>query len=207
MELPNKKYKVILADPPWKYNDKKGNDPALGGITYPTMSNKELCALPIKDIADKDCILLMWVTMPKLEECFQVINAWGFRYITCAFVWVKKNPNGNGIYSGLGHWVNGNAELCLLAKKGTPKRLDKSIKQIIMSPLREHSRKPDETYGRIQRLFGDIPRIELFARNRRQGWDVWGNEAPNFTQLSLPSADGDIIAVSEKTAITDNDLK
>lgn len=89
----------------------------MGGITYNTMSLKDICDLPIGKITDKDCILFIWVTMPMLQEGLQVIKAWGFRYTTCAFCWVKQNPKNDGIYSGLGHWTNGNAELCLLAKK------------------------------------------------------------------------------------------
>ena len=151
-----KKYKIILADPPWSYNNEKGNDPKKGGMTYNTMTDQELADMRpfIDKIADKDCALFMWATMPKLQEALDMIKAWGFIYTTCAFTWVKLNPSGKGIYSGLGHWTNGNAELCLFAKKGTPSRINKNIKQIILSPLRGHSRKPDETYVRIEKLFG-----------------------------------------------------
>jgi N6-adenosine-specific RNA methylase IME4 len=132
--------------------------------------------LPVSEIADDNCALFLWATMPKLIEALETISAWGFSYRTCAFVWVKQNPNGEGIYSGLGHWVNGNAELCLFAKKGTPKRNEKNVKQIILSPRGRHSAKPSETRDRIVRLMGDLPRIELFARERVDGWDAWGNE-------------------------------
>jgi N6-adenosine-specific RNA methylase IME4 len=185
MELPNKKYQIILADPPWQYDNPKGNDPKCGGITYDTMETEEICKLPIKNIIDNDCVLFLWVTMPKLNECFNVIESWGFKYVTCAFVWIKKNPNGDGIYSGLGHWVNGNAELCLLARKGNPKRISKDVKQIVISRLREHSRKPDEVRHRIVKLMGNLPRIELFARDKAEGWDVWGDEVPKDTQMLL----------------------
>lgn len=168
------KYQIIYADPPWEYKDKKNNDPAMGGITYPTMSLEELCSLPIAKIADKDCALFLWVTMPQLEVVFEVIRAWGFRYITCAFNWIKLNRDGVGIYSGLGHWVNGNAELCLFCKKGQPKRQAKNVKQIMFSPLRQHSRKPEEARERILKLLGDLPRIELFARRKVEGWDAIG---------------------------------
>lgn len=172
----DKKYNIIYADPPWKYNNQKNNDPKMGGITYKVMELEDIKNLPIQQIADKDCVLLMWVTMPKLIEGLEVIKAWGFNYITCAFTWVKQNPSGNGIYSGLGHWTNGNAELCLFAKKGTPKRKARNVKQIILSPRRRHSQKPDETRDRIVNLLGDLPRIELFARQHSDGWDCWGNE-------------------------------
>jgi site-specific DNA-methyltransferase (adenine-specific) len=176
MKISDKKYQIIYADCPWKYDNAKNNDPAMGGKTYPTMSIKELCELPVDNIADKDCALLFWATMPKLKEAFTVIDAWGFKYITCAFCWVKQNPNGGGIYSGLGHWTNGNAELCLFAKKGHPKRMVKNIKQIQMWPRGRHSAKPPQIRGEIVKLFGDLPRIELFARQKTDGWDVWGNE-------------------------------
>ena len=108
IEWPTGKYKTILADPPWRYRDEKGKNPKLGGITYPTMSDAEILALPVAEKADADCMLCLWATMPKLPEAISVIQAWGFRYVTCAFVWVKTYQDGR-IYSGLGHWVIGNA--------------------------------------------------------------------------------------------------
>ena len=173
--LPNKKYSIIYADPPWQYDDTKGNLPKMGGITYNTMKSTEIAKIPISRLADKDCFLFIWVTMPTLQEVFPIIEAWGFRYITCAFTWVKISKNGGGIYSGLGHWTNGNAELCLLAKKGTPKRVAKNVKQIQMYPIGKHSAKPPTIRNEIVRLCGDLPRIELFARNKVEGWDAWGN--------------------------------
>ena len=124
--------------------------------------------------------------MRKLREALQVIEAWDFKYITCAFVWVKQNPKGYGIYSGLGHWVNGNAELCLLARKGkTLERKNKSIKQIVMYPRGKHSEKPTIIREQIVKLLGDIPRIELFARQKTDGWDVWGNEVESDIKLEV----------------------
>jgi len=190
-----KKYQIIYADPPWQYADQKGKDPKLGGITYPTMPLEEIKSLRVQDISDKDCMLFLWATMPLLKEALEVIEAWEFRYITCAFCWVKKNPNGQGIYSGLGHWVNGNAELCLMGKKGKPQRIAKNVKQIIQHPRQRHSKKPDEVRDRIVKLMGDIPRIELFTRpdpqlkldgtNTFDGWSVWGNEVESDIKLSL----------------------
>src|SRR3972149_2414550 len=174
--FPDKKYQIIYADPPWAYNDPKGNDPAMGGKTYPVMTLDEICSLPISQIADENCALFLWATMPMLQEALQVIKVWGFKYTTCAFTWVKLNPCGEGIYSGLGHWTNGNAELCLFAKKGRPKRICKSVKQIQMWPRGRHSAKPPQIRDEIIKLIGDSPRIELFARERADGWDVWGNE-------------------------------
>ena len=176
MTLPNGRYGVIYADPPWEYDNPKNNDPTMGGITYPTMSVEQICNLPIQEMALPNCGLFLWATMPKIREALRVVESWGFSYTTCAFTWVKLNPNGEGIYSGLGHWTNGNAELCLFAKRGKPKRCAKNVKQIVMAPRGRHSAKPAEVRNRIVDLMGDIPRIELFARERISGWDCWGNE-------------------------------
>ena len=170
------KYQIIYADPPWTYNNPKGNNPSMGGITYPTMSIDQIKDLPVNEISDKNCCLFLWATMPKLPQALEVIDAWRFKHITTAFTWIKTNPKSAGIYSGLGHWTNGNAELVLLGKKGKPKRITKNIKQVVMAPRSCHSAKPDEVRDRIVRLLGDIPRIELFARERVNGWDAIGNQ-------------------------------
>lgn len=172
----SKKYSIIYADPPWKYDNQKNNDPAMGGITYNVMKLEDICNLPVQNICEKDCILFLWVTMPKLREGLKVIENWGFDYKTCAFCWVKQNPKNDGIYSGLGHWVNGNAELCLLAKKGHPKRISKNVKQIVLAHRSRHSEKPGEVRDRIVQLMGDLPRVELFARKEISGWDCWGDD-------------------------------
>lgn len=179
------KYKIIYADCPWQYRDKKNCDPKMGGITYPTMSLDEIKRLPVGELADKSCALFLWATMPLLPEAIDVIDAWGFRYTTCAFTWVKLNPSGRGIYSGLGHWTNGNAELCLFAKRGSPKRIARNVKQIVLAPRGRHSAKPPEVRDRIVQLLGDLPRIELFAREKVPGWDSWGNEIESDIQLTV----------------------
>jgi len=175
-ELPNKKYSIIYADPPWSYKDKAlaGNRGA--GCKYPTQSAKWLNALPVKDIADKDCVLFLWVTMPKLNECFDLIKAWGFEYKTCAFTWVKKNKVSSSWFMGMGRWTRANAEICLLATKGKPKRINAGVHSVIDTPIERHSKKPDITKTRIVELLGDLPKIELFARQQTTGWDAWGNE-------------------------------
>ena len=157
----------------------------MGGITYPTMTLAKIKKLPIKGIADDNCALFCWATMPMLQEALDVIKAWGFWYRTCAFTWVKQNPKGFGIYSGLGHWTNGNAELCLFAKKGRPKRVCKSVKQIQIHPRGRHSAKPRAIRDEIVRLLGDLPRIELFAREGTPGWDVWGNQVYSDIKLEI----------------------
>ena len=173
-----KKYQIIYADPPWRFKvwcfgTGRGRLP---DDHYPTMLLEDICALPVKEITDKSCILFLWTTFPKLEEAFQVIKAWGFTYKSAAFVWVKTNKSGS-YWMGLGYWARGNTEICLLATRGHPHRISKSVSQLVVSPRREHSRKPDEVRDRIVQLVGDLPRIELFARQRTPGWDDWGNSS------------------------------
>lgn len=167
-----KKYSVIYADPPWRYNSGHG----LVERHYPTMVLEDIMALPVGELADKDCALFLWATLPMLKEALQVIKAWGFQYKTTAFVWIKLNRQGDGIFWGMGYWTRANAEICLLATKGHPKRQAKNIHQVIISHVEEHSKKPEEARRRIEALMGDVPRIELFARRTSPGWDVWGNE-------------------------------
>lgn len=121
----------------------------------------------------------MWATYPMMKEALKVIEAWGFTYKSIAFQWVKQNRSGKGYFFGLGRWTQGNTEPCLLAVKGKPKRISASVGQLVFSPLRRHSQKPDEVRDRIVELMGDLPRIELFARETAPGWDSWGNEVPH----------------------------
>ena len=137
---------------------------------------QEIWDLPVCDIAENDCVLFLWVTYPKLIDCIKTIEKWGFTYKTCAFSWVKKNKKSDTWFWGLGYWTRANNEICLLATKGKPKRVSKGVHQIVDDRIREHSRKPDCVRDRIVELCGDLPRIELFARQRTPGWDVWGNE-------------------------------
>ena len=179
--MEQKKYSIIYADPPWRYEMKKGQGVAENH--YSTMGIEEICSLPVQEICEKDCVLFLWVTFPQLPEAFKVIKAWGFCYKTVAFVWIKQNKSGNGYFFGLGYWTRSNAEICLLAVKGKPKRVSKKVFQLIVSPLQEHSRKPAEARERIVELMGDLPRIELFARQRSPGWDVWGNEVKSSLDM------------------------
>lgn len=143
---------------------------------YPTMRLEDIQNLPINSIADKDCALFMWTTIPLLKDSFSVLESWGFEYKTVAFVWIKQNKKSDSLFWGLGYWTRANAELCILATKGHPKRKSAKVHQVIMSKIEEHSKKPDETRNRIVELMGDLPRIELFARQKADGWDAWGNE-------------------------------
>lgn len=174
--FPDKKYQIIYADPPWSYNDKAlaGNRGAC--CKYSVQSEEWIKNLPVFDITSPNCILFLWVTMPKLNECWDVVTTWGFKYKTVAFVWIKRNKNINSFFWGMGRWTRANAELCLLATKGHPKRISASVHSIICSPIEQHSKKPDITRQKIIELCGDLPRIELFARQKTPGWDVWGDE-------------------------------
>lgn len=174
LETVKNKYNIIYADPPWQYWESGNKNQA---NHYTTMSIEDICALPVKEIADENCLLFMWVTYPILKEAFKVIEAWGFKYSTCAFVWVKKNKNVDTPFVGCGAWTRANSELCLLATKGSMTRMDASVSQVIESPIEEHSKKPDCTRERIENLVGKLPRVELFCRHPADGWDVWGNEA------------------------------
>jgi N6-adenosine-specific RNA methylase IME4 len=141
------------------------------------MTIEDICNLPIKDIAADDSVLFLWVTYPILDSAFKVIESWGFKYSTAAFVWVKKNKTADTPFFGCGAWTRANSELCLLATRGSVQRLDATISQVIESPIEEHSKKPDVVRDLIEKLVGKLPRVELFCRHPADGWDVWGNEA------------------------------
>ena len=181
-----KKYNIIYADPPWSfktYSD-KGKEKKSADKHYKCMNKKDIQELPISSIAEENSILFLWVTFPCLEEGLELIKKWGFTYKTCAFNWVKRNKKQDTPFWGLGYWTRSNSELCLLATKGSPKRISKSVHQIIEdwtaeqihSPIEKHSKKPDIIRDKIVELCGDLPRIEMFARQKVDGWDSWGNE-------------------------------
>jgi site-specific DNA-methyltransferase (adenine-specific) len=140
------------------------------------MSINDICNLPIDSISNPNCVLLLWAIDPMLPQAFKVIESWGFKYKTVAFTWAKTNKKSEGFFTGLGYWTRGNPEMCLLATRGKPKRISKSVKQLVVDRRREHSRKPDRIRDDIVQLCGDVSRIELFARQKTEGWDSWGNE-------------------------------
>lgn len=202
MILPSKKYAVIYADPPWgfaTYSEKGENRSAKRH--YDTMSNDDILNLPVGDMAADNCVLLLWATMPQLPLAFRAIERWGFKHKTTAFTWIKLNKKSlpeipcdreywttfTGemftLFMGLGYYTRANPELCILATKGKPKRVGRDVRQVVMSPVREHSRKPDEMYEMIERLV-EGPYVELFARHTRPGWDAVGNEAGLFDDFS-----------------------
>ena len=179
--FPDKKYQIIYADPPWSYKVWSEDKTAAQGCAkryYQTMSINDICAMPVKDIAAPDCKLFLWATPPCLPEAIKVVEAWGFEYKTVAFCWVKTNKKNFAPFFGIGHWTASNAELCLagMVKGGKLNRQSKSISQVILSPRNGHSKKPYEVRDKIVQLCGDLPRIELLARQRTPGWDCWGNE-------------------------------
>lgn len=177
-----KKYKIIYADPPWSYNDKMSGHSFSLDHEYPTQNKKWIWDLPISSIADSDCVLFLWVVSPLLPEGLETIKRWGFKYKTLAFCWSKYTKNHKKV-SNLGRWTMGNVELCILGVKGHPKRAIKNIKQLVEEERKQHSKKPDEVRQRIVSLMGDLPRIELFARQKTTGWDVWGNEVESDINL------------------------
>lgn len=172
-----KKYKIIYADPPWQYRvySKKGQGRSAENH-YHTMNIKDIMALPVDKIADKDCILFLWITFPCLKEGIEVMERWGFKYKTCGFNWVKRNKKKNTYFMGLGFWTRSNSEVCLIGTKGQLKRVSKSVPQICDARIMEHSKKPAEIRERIVELCGELPRVELFARDKVKGWDSLGDE-------------------------------
>lgn len=179
----NKKYKIIYADPPWQYKvwSKESRRNGTASSHYNVLNKNKIQDFPIQNICDKDCVLLLWVTAPMLEDGIELIKKWGFEFKTIGFTWIKQNKKSDSLFMGMGYYTRANAELCLLATKGKPlKRISHSIHQVVISRIREHSRKPDEVRQRIVELFGDVPRIELFSRQKFDGWDCWGNQVDFF---------------------------
>ena len=173
----DKKYNVIYADPPWKYNTWR-DGMGTAEKHYPTMKVESIVGMQniIKNISEKDCILFLWVTFPCLLEGLKVMKEWGFKYKTCGFNWIKRNKVSDTWFFGMGHWTRANSELCLIGTKVTIKRKSNKVSQIIDTHIEEHSKKPNIVRERIVELVGDLPRIELFARQTSEGWDSWGNE-------------------------------
>ena len=179
-----KKYNIIYADPPWSFNfqKRKGLSDNAKNKLYPTMKAQDIINLPINKIADDNCVLFLWIMNSELPLALQSIEAWGFTFKTVAFNWIKTTVTGKYHFGG-GNWTRSNPELCLLATKGKPKRKSASVRELLVSQIREHSRKPDEIRNSIVELCGDLPRIELFCRYPAEGWDVWGNEVDSDIKL------------------------
>ncbi len=171
------KYQIIYADPPWSYQQWSDKKHGSAKAHYPTMSIEDIGKLPIADITDDNCILFLWATFPKIQEALDTIKAWGFNYKTIGFCWVKRNKCGSW-FRGIGFYTKSNCEVCLIATKGKAPKKDKhhNISQIVETVREQHSKKPDIVRDKIVEFSGDLPRIELFARQYADGWDCWGNE-------------------------------
>ena len=195
-------YKLIYADPPWEYDKKV--DRKYGGMTYNTMSIADLEAMPVQDICNKEsCVLFLWCTWPKLFQAAALLEAWGFKYATCGFNWIKTNKkNHETLFSNQGYYTKPNSEICLIGRMGkSPRILDKTVKQIVISPLRGHSQKPDEVRDRLNRMFGKIPKIELFARFVKPG-DKSGREESKFISGWDSMGDNDFGDDSDITTVS-----
>lgn len=174
-------YNIILADPPWSFDNwsekGEGRNP---NQHYDTMNPDEIASLPVRDLAGGDCALFLWCVDPLLDRGFDVLRAWGFRYVSVAFTWAKRTKRDAGWHMGPGYTTRANPETCLLGMTGSLTRRSAAVRQLIIEPVREHSRKPDRVHDDIVALYGDLPRVELFARSRRNGWEAWGNEVEKF---------------------------
>lgn len=173
------KYNIIYADPPWKYNSRNNITTRFGGGVfnkYSLMTMEEIKSLPISNLAEENCVLFLWCTFPYLDEQIKLFDYWGFRYRTLGFSWIKTNSKNGKPFFGVGYYAKSNCEICLMGMKGQLKPISNKVSSVIISPRREHSKKPDEVRNKIVELFGDLPRIELFAREKVEGWASWGNE-------------------------------
>ena len=189
-------FEIVLADPPWAF---KGYRPDLIGSRdverhYPTMRLADIKALPVADLAARDSHLFLWTTGPFLEKAFEVIRAWGYRYSGIGFTWIKLKRSldphqlrllasaDGDFHVGMGYTTRKNTEVCLLARRGNARRVDKGVREVILAPVREHSRKPEEARDRIERYAGDVRRADLFSREPRPGWESWGNDIHKFAR-------------------------
>ncbi len=143
----------------------------------------EIKALPVATIADENCMLFLWATFPNLSEALEVMRSWGFQYKTLGFSWIKTNKKNGKPFFGIGYYTKSNCEVCLIGVKGKPIKKSNFVSSVIISPRREHSKKPEEVREKIVELCGDIPRVELFSRQKIAGWDAWGNEIESDIQL------------------------
>lgn len=177
--FPNKKYQIIYADPPWnlKYlkETKKGIN--VYDLPYPTMGDKEIIELPVEQIADTNAVLFLWCVDNKIPLISDIMQGWGFKYVNVGFVWNKIAKTTNGVNATLSKYTRKSCEFCYIGKRGKYiVKKPSTVNQIINIPKEKHSKKPSAIRDRIVKLMGDLPRIELFARQKVDGWDCWGNE-------------------------------
>ena len=172
IDFPTTKYRIIVADPPWQYRNKNTGGSMISGSAakYPTMSLEEICALPVQNICERDCVLFLWGTTPLADYPFEVMKSWGFKYKTKIY-WRKI------MSLGMGYWFRGQVEECLVGIRGNVKAFRLQKPNFIQSKVRNHSQKPEEFFELIEPAIKDInPKIELFAREKREGWNSWGLE-------------------------------
>lgn len=191
--LPKNHFGAILADPPWHYDVWAEGSARNASAKYKTMTCQDIAEMPVGGLASDNCALFVWITWPRLLESIETIKQWGFTYKTCGFAWLKADvstvnmfPDPVDVQIGMGYWTRANSEVCLLATRGKPKRLNADVRQGIIAPSREHSRKPDGIHERIERLVAG-PYLELFARQKRPGWTVWGNQTDKFKPIATSS--------------------
>lgn len=183
-EYIGKNYQLILADPPWQFKtySAKGKEKKSPENHYNTMDLEDIKNMPVKDIVAKDALCAMWCIDSMIPHALEVMEAWDFKMINVLFYWHKVTKDYKNPAFGLGYYTRKSMELCILGKRGKGlKVLNKGIRQAIVEPIREHSRKPDCTHERLEKMFGDIKRLELFARQNKDGWDTWGNEVDKFS--------------------------
>ena len=182
-----RKYGVIYADPPWAFETFSANGHGRSAeAPYDCMTMDSICSLPVSDVAEKNAVLFLWARDPMIPAALDLIKEWGFEFKTIGFYWAKLNKNAPSLcvssedfFTGMGYWTRGNVEQCLLATRGKPARKSKAVRKLVISPRREHSRKPDEMHGRIEDLV-EGPYLELFSRTGRPGWDSWGAQTGLF---------------------------
>lgn len=188
----DKKYNIIYADPPWCSDYHSGglkNGRGLARQHYSVLETKDIKSLPVSKIKTDDSICFMWATFPCIKSALETMEAWGFRYITVAFTWVKQNKKSDSLYWGMGNYTRANAEICLVGVskgfKAKKQIVSRKVHSVIISKVQAHSQKPDEARERIIQLLGELPRIELFARQHADGWDCWGNETEKFNEVDV----------------------
>lgn len=179
-------YDVLLVDPPWRFTTRSPKGNGRGPEShYPTLTADQLAALPVGTLAGDNAALFLWCCWPSIfRDVPQLLQAWGFTYRSCAFMWIKQTRTGGGLHTGLGYYTRANSEPCLLAVRGRMPVESHAVHQVIYSPVRSHSQKPEEQYTRIERLYPGRRYVELFARARRPGWAAWGNEIDSDPVIS-----------------------
>lgn len=197
-DVPRNHYGTIYADPPWgwmTYGKSLSVPQRAEQQHYPTMTIAQMQSLPVCDIAAKDCVLHMWVISSHVQLAFTVAEAWGFAFKSLGFNWVKtQKGDPEAPKMGMGKWLRQESELSLLFTKGKPKRTDAGVRQVLLEPAREHSRKPGEFRNRAQRLSGG-PYLEMFGRQSFAGWDTWSNEPDKFDRVRNALDDHDLLDI------------